>query len=185
MTIGLLFVYQIGSCCIYVVFIADNIKSIVDEVTGSDIDNRIFMCMIVLPIILINWASIATAYNVFFPIRLQNNQKNKIKPEAQNMRSSLFLLLYFDVIVYDEHFFSLGSKFEVFGAVFNNSQYCNSYFIWHHFLLYFPWSGDSCRSSIDRSTKRDTIFHWNCSIFIGIDWCCKLFNCFWQTKVYT
>ncbi|XP_055311580.1 proton-coupled amino acid transporter-like protein CG1139 isoform X2 [Sitodiplosis mosellana] len=54
-TNGFLWTYQIGSCCIYVVFIGGNIKSIVDYFTQADNDIRLFMLMILLPIIFINW----------------------------------------------------------------------------------------------------------------------------------
>ncbi|XP_055297031.1 proton-coupled amino acid transporter-like protein CG1139 isoform X2 [Sitodiplosis mosellana] len=47
---------QIGACCIYVVFMAKNIKSIVDYATGSDeTDVRLYMVLILLPIIFLNW----------------------------------------------------------------------------------------------------------------------------------
>lgn len=50
-------IYQLGICCIYIVFIAQNIKSMVDHFTGYVIDVRLFMVIILLPIILINWVS--------------------------------------------------------------------------------------------------------------------------------
>ncbi|XP_055297032.1 proton-coupled amino acid transporter-like protein CG1139 [Sitodiplosis mosellana] len=46
---------QIGGCCIYVVFIAANIKSIVDYATDTTTDVRLFMVIILLPIIFLNW----------------------------------------------------------------------------------------------------------------------------------
>ncbi|XP_055297033.1 proton-coupled amino acid transporter-like protein CG1139 [Sitodiplosis mosellana] len=46
---------QIGGCCIYVVFIAENIKSIVDYATDTTTDVRLFMVIILLPIIFLNW----------------------------------------------------------------------------------------------------------------------------------
>ena len=48
---------QIGACCIYVVFMAKNIKSIVDYATDSDTDVRLFMVIILLPIIFLNWVN--------------------------------------------------------------------------------------------------------------------------------
>lgn len=47
--------YIVGSCCIYVVFIAKNIKSIADYFMDCETDIRLFMLIILLPIILINW----------------------------------------------------------------------------------------------------------------------------------
>lgn len=50
-----LLVYQLGTCCVYVVFVSSNIKAIADYYTGSDTDVRLFMLIILLPLILINW----------------------------------------------------------------------------------------------------------------------------------
>ncbi|XP_075230425.1 proton-coupled amino acid transporter-like protein acs isoform X2 [Lycorma delicatula] len=50
----LLVVYQIGSCCIYVVFVASNIKHVADYYI-SDVDVRVYMVILLIPLILINW----------------------------------------------------------------------------------------------------------------------------------
>lgn len=50
-----LLIYQLGACCIYVVFIASNIKAIVDSYTSSETDVRLYMVIVLLPLILINW----------------------------------------------------------------------------------------------------------------------------------
>ncbi|XP_055632906.1 uncharacterized protein LOC129773330 [Toxorhynchites rutilus septentrionalis] len=50
-----LLIYQLGTCCVYVVFVASNIKAIADFYTESDTDVRLFMLIILLPLILINW----------------------------------------------------------------------------------------------------------------------------------
>ncbi|XP_055378968.1 proton-coupled amino acid transporter-like protein CG1139 [Condylostylus longicornis] len=52
-----LIIVQLGTSCVYVVFISDNIKNIVDYYTEKEdhIDIRLYMCMILLPLILINW----------------------------------------------------------------------------------------------------------------------------------
>lgn len=47
--------YQIGACCIYVVFISTNIKELTDYFFETNTDVRLFMLMILLPLILINW----------------------------------------------------------------------------------------------------------------------------------
>ncbi|XP_046587245.1 proton-coupled amino acid transporter-like protein CG1139 isoform X1 [Neodiprion lecontei] len=49
-----LLIYQLGCCCVYVVFIADNIKSAL-EGHVMEIDTRWYMLMLLLPLILINW----------------------------------------------------------------------------------------------------------------------------------
>ncbi|XP_050432497.1 proton-coupled amino acid transporter-like protein CG1139 isoform X1 [Adelges cooleyi] len=53
-----LVLYQIGSSCIYIVFIAKNLKSIGDnylETTGPYTDDRMYMVYIIIPLILICW----------------------------------------------------------------------------------------------------------------------------------
>lgn len=49
-----LLVYQIGGSCIYVVFMATNLKALLDAV-GIVYDVRLVMLIILLPLILINW----------------------------------------------------------------------------------------------------------------------------------
>ncbi|XP_037034964.1 proton-coupled amino acid transporter-like protein CG1139 [Bradysia coprophila] len=50
-----LLIYQLGTCCVYVVFVSTNIKSISDYYTEEETDVRLFMLIILLPLILINW----------------------------------------------------------------------------------------------------------------------------------
>jgi len=52
-----LVIVQLGTSCVYVVFIATNIKTIVDVHTPVEdhIHVRLYMCMVLLPLILINW----------------------------------------------------------------------------------------------------------------------------------
>lgn len=50
-----LLIYQLGTCCVYVVFVATNIKSISDYYTEEATDVRLIMLIILLPLILINW----------------------------------------------------------------------------------------------------------------------------------
>lgn len=49
-----LLVYQIGTCCVYVIFIASNLKDVIDPFT-SPMDIRLYMLLILLPLILINY----------------------------------------------------------------------------------------------------------------------------------
>lgn len=50
-----LLIYQLGTCCVYVVFVASNIKSILDLYLEEKTDVRLIMLIILLPLILINW----------------------------------------------------------------------------------------------------------------------------------
>jgi len=47
--------YQIGICCVYVIFVSTNLKALVDHYNGIETDVRIYMLIILLPLILINW----------------------------------------------------------------------------------------------------------------------------------
>lgn len=44
----------LGCCCVYIVFVATNIKQVVDHYTGSYIDLRLYMVMLALPLVLLN-----------------------------------------------------------------------------------------------------------------------------------
>lgn len=44
----------IGCCCVYVVFVATNIKQVVDYYYELDLDVRVYMAMLLVPLILIN-----------------------------------------------------------------------------------------------------------------------------------
>lgn len=50
-----LLIYQLGTCCVYVVFVSTNIKSILDIYLDQVTDVRLVMLVILLPLILINW----------------------------------------------------------------------------------------------------------------------------------
>lgn len=50
-------VYQLGICCVYIMFIGENLKSIVDHFTQTETDVRMYMLITLLPIILINWVN--------------------------------------------------------------------------------------------------------------------------------
>nr|CAD7430353.1 unnamed protein product [Timema monikensis] len=65
-----LLIYQLGTCCVYVVFISTNIKEVCD-VYLPPLDVRVFMVFLLLPLILINWirnlkllAPFSTAANI-------------------------------------------------------------------------------------------------------------------------
>uniref|UniRef100_T1PCX6 Transmembrane amino acid transporter protein n=1 Tax=Musca domestica TaxID=7370 RepID=T1PCX6_MUSDO len=50
-----LLIYQLGTCCVYVVFVASNIKSVADYYLETPVDVRLCMLIILLPLILINY----------------------------------------------------------------------------------------------------------------------------------
>ncbi|XP_022900307.2 proton-coupled amino acid transporter-like protein CG1139 [Onthophagus taurus] len=49
-----LLIYQIGTCCVYIVFIAENVKSVVDQY-DDQIQLELYMLMFLLPLILLNY----------------------------------------------------------------------------------------------------------------------------------
>ncbi|KAG5682003.1 hypothetical protein PVAND_011399 [Polypedilum vanderplanki] len=50
-----LVIYQLGTCCVYVVFVASNIKRITDLHTEEETDVRLIMLFLLLPLIFLNW----------------------------------------------------------------------------------------------------------------------------------
>ncbi|KAJ8670665.1 hypothetical protein QAD02_001924 [Eretmocerus hayati] len=49
-----LMVYQLGTCCVYTVFIAENLQKALYDYTAIE-DKRVYMLILLLPLILINW----------------------------------------------------------------------------------------------------------------------------------
>ncbi|XP_017767789.1 PREDICTED: proton-coupled amino acid transporter-like protein CG1139 [Nicrophorus vespilloides] len=49
-----LIIYQLGICCVYVVFVAVNIKAVVDQYTTNPIALELYILMLLIPFILIN-----------------------------------------------------------------------------------------------------------------------------------
>ncbi|KAF4517852.1 hypothetical protein B566_EDAN011777 [Ephemera danica] len=50
-----LVLYQLGICCVYIVFVSSNIKEVADYYTPEPIHLRLYMLMLLLPLILINY----------------------------------------------------------------------------------------------------------------------------------
>ncbi|XP_065332767.1 proton-coupled amino acid transporter-like protein CG1139 [Cloeon dipterum] len=50
-----LIVYQLGICCVYIVFVASNIKEVIDVYVESSLDLRWYMLALLLPLILLNY----------------------------------------------------------------------------------------------------------------------------------
>lgn len=71
----LLLVYQLGICCVYVMFIGENLKSIVDHFTQTETDVRMYMLFTLLPIILINWVD--KSWIVFNDVKLLTLTQSK------------------------------------------------------------------------------------------------------------
>lgn len=49
-----LVIYQLGICCVYVLFVAVNVKAVADEYTPNKISLEMYMLMTLVPFILIN-----------------------------------------------------------------------------------------------------------------------------------
>lgn len=49
-----LVIYQLGICCVYVLFVAKNVKAVADQYTPSEISLELYMLMALVPFILIN-----------------------------------------------------------------------------------------------------------------------------------
>lgn len=49
-----LVIYQLGICCVYVVFVAVNIKAVADQYTETAISVKLYILMLLVPFILIN-----------------------------------------------------------------------------------------------------------------------------------
>lgn len=50
-----LMIYQMGTCCVYTVFIGENIQLVIKEASGRDLDERWIMLIFLLPLIFINY----------------------------------------------------------------------------------------------------------------------------------
>lgn len=54
-----LLIYQLGSCCVYVVFIANNLRRALESFLSEDaklyMTDKIYMVLLILPLIFINW----------------------------------------------------------------------------------------------------------------------------------
>ncbi|CAG9761642.1 unnamed protein product [Ceutorhynchus assimilis] len=50
-----LLLYQLGICCVYTVFVAENIKNVLDQYMTDPLDERIIMLITLLPLIFINY----------------------------------------------------------------------------------------------------------------------------------
>lgn len=50
-----LLIYQIGTCCVYVVFVSENIQFVMTKQFGMDVAVTEVMLWILVPLILINW----------------------------------------------------------------------------------------------------------------------------------
>lgn len=61
-TNGFMITNQLGTCCIFLVFVAENTKAIVDYLLDKDIDVRLLMLIFLLPLILINWVRISCLF---------------------------------------------------------------------------------------------------------------------------
>lgn len=63
-------VYEIGACCIYVVFMASNFKELSDYFLDTKTDIRLIMLIMLMPLILINWVGFCYQYTLFVYIKV-------------------------------------------------------------------------------------------------------------------
>ena len=47
--------YQLGTCCVYIVFVAKNIKNVTDLYTAEETDVRLIMVLLLVPLIFLSW----------------------------------------------------------------------------------------------------------------------------------
>lgn len=50
-----LLIYQLGTCCVYIIFVASNIQRVCNQYMDEEIDIKLYCLMLLLPLILINW----------------------------------------------------------------------------------------------------------------------------------
>lgn len=51
--ITLTIIYQLGACCVYVLFVAVNIKALIDECTASDVPLQLYLLCLFVPFLLL------------------------------------------------------------------------------------------------------------------------------------
>lgn len=145
-------VYEIGSCCIYVVFMASNFKELSDYFLDTKTDIRLIMLIMLLPLILVNWVSL-----------LRNSRTN----------AKLFIM-HTDTERFSYFYPSVDQKFKIFGTAINDWNIVHHCFDYHCVLLHFSrtvnirW-GKECGGK----SSRISILFRKCFICIGSDSCGK------------
>lgn len=138
-----LLIYQLGTCCVYVVFISSNIKRIVDLYTDEKVDVRLIMVIILLPLIFLNWVNECIDW--------------------LGIEKTLFFL----------HSRYADSKPEILGTVQHICELYYTYFFRNHSLLHFRDSIlDWWQKGFRRHQKLSAIFRYR-FVRTGSDWSCK------------
>lgn len=155
-TNAFLLIYQLGTCCIYVVFVATNIKSIADYHFGYETDVRLYMLIILLPLVLINWVNVFFYFLVHFFY----------------MFICLFFIRLFSSLrlIFWLVFNWLGSKFEISCSIFECCQRRYDCIVWHYFVLHFAWANLIGRQRGSWTNWCFSIVFWNSLVRTGSYW---------------
>lgn len=91
----IIWIYQVGACGIYVVFIATNIKSVVDYFTDTELSIRIFMLILLLPLVFINWVKKI----IHLRIKFISMFLTDLGPKLEILGTIFFYCQYCDLVI--------------------------------------------------------------------------------------
>lgn len=151
-----LMIYQLGTCCVYVVFISSNIKGVVDLYTAEPVDVRLIMVMILLPLIFLNWVSDGEIgrrvmeVKVFFRLLFHPQIRNLKYLAPFSTFANFITMVSFGLILYyifetpftveDKHAVGEIKNFPLFfGTVLFALEAIGVVSLWVFLLVYWNW----------------------------------------------